>query len=39
MIDVIRKFDAYPKAIDEFRVKTISGAIGKSILLYIFFFD
>ena len=28
MLDFVRKLDAYPKAIDDFRVKTVSGAVG-----------
>eukprot|EP01041_Mallomonas_annulata_P001094 gene1094-2128_t len=27
MLDTLRKLDAYPKAIEEFRIKTVSGAI------------
>jgi hypothetical protein len=29
MIDALRKLDFFPKANDEFRVKTTSGAVGK----------
>ena len=29
MFDVLKKFDAFPKASDDFRLKTTSGAIGK----------
>jgi hypothetical protein len=33
MLDIIRKIDAFPKAYDDFRVKTSTGAICKSTLL------
>jgi len=36
MLDFIRKFDAYPKAIDDFKLRTVSGAISKIFLLFQF---
>ncbi len=29
MLEAIKKIDAFPKAMDDFRVKTNTGAIGK----------
>jgi hypothetical protein len=33
MIEVIRKIDAFPKALDDFRIKTTSGAIGYKLII------
>lgn len=29
LMDALRSLDAFPKTIDDFRVKTVSGAVGK----------
>ena len=33
MIERLRRFDAYPKTLEDFRVKTFGGATGKRLML------
>lgn len=33
LVSTLRKFDAYPKTLEDFRVKTFGGAAGKWIKL------
>jgi uncharacterized membrane protein YdbT with pleckstrin-like domain len=38
-MDALRSLDAFPKTIDDFRVKTVSGAVGIIIVFIVFIFN
>ncbi len=35
MLEALKKIDAFPKAFDDFRVKTNTGAIGKCMVFFL----
>ena len=37
MMESLRSLDAFPKTIEDFRVKTVSGAVGMSFIFVRFF--
>lgn len=37
VLDYLRKFDGYPKTLEEFRVRTAAGALSKLIFFKLFY--
>lgn len=33
--NILRRFDAYPKTLEDFSIRTLAGAVGKDILLIV----